>query len=58
MRPVTAEISEWASTLSLDAIPREVAERGLLLVRGAVPGPAGATLVIRRSLSEPRRSGE
>ena len=32
-------------------------ERGLLLVRGAVPGPPGGYVVVRRALSERRAAG-
>jgi large subunit ribosomal protein L3 len=46
---------EKVTTLNLEVVEAD-AERGLLLVRGAVPGPKGGTVIIRDAVKAPPSS--
>lgn len=47
---------EKTTTLNLRVVEAD-AERGLLLVRGAVPGPKGGTVIIRDAVKSNRKGG-
>jgi large subunit ribosomal protein L3 len=48
---------EKVTTLNLQVVEAD-AERGLLLVRGAIPGPRGGTVIIRDAVKAPMSEGK
>jgi large subunit ribosomal protein L3 len=47
---------EKVTTLNLQVVEAD-AERGLLLVRGAVPGPKGGTVIVRDAVKASAKGG-